>query len=181
VKIRTKETVSFNLLRGDRSMRKSLIIMALAVSLTACGSSEDTSSQQAAQKQADMYAIDQIEVKWHKAASAKDVDLVMSLFADDATFNIGPKILAGKEEIRDFFEHDAAPFKPENNWVSDTPAYKIRITVGGDKGTLYFECHYVDPKTKMVVAVVGADQDVARINGRWLITKLAAATPTLSP
>src|SRR5881394_1308671 len=38
------------------------------------------------QKQADLYAIDQIEVKWHKASSTKDVDLMMTLWADDATF-----------------------------------------------------------------------------------------------
>ena len=25
-----------------------------------------------------------------------------------------------------------------------TPAYKVEITVNGDRGTLYFECHYVD-------------------------------------
>ena len=39
--------------------------------------------------------------------------------------------------------------------MSDTPAYKIRITASGDKGTLYFECHYVDVKTQKVVSVVG--------------------------
>jgi ketosteroid isomerase-like protein len=162
-------------------MRPFLIITASAVLLVACGSSGNTAAQQAAQKQADIYAIDQIEVKWHKASSTKDVDLMMSLWANDATFTLGPKILTGKDEIRSFFAHEAAPFKPENNWVSDTPAYKIRTTVDGDKGTLYFECHYIDVKTKAVVAVVAADQDVARINGRWLITKLVAATPALTP
>lgn len=162
-------------------MRRLLIIMALVMSLAACGSSKDTAAQQALQRQADIYAIDQIEVKWHRASSTKDVDLMMSLWADDATFNIGPKILTGKKEIRHFFVNDAAPFKPENDWVSDTPAYKIRATVNGDKGTLYFECDYVDVKTKTVAAVVAADQDVARINGHWLITKLVAATPTLAP
>ena len=65
--------------------------------------------------------------------------------------------------------------------MSDTPAYKIRITANGDKGTLYFECHYVDVKTGKVVSVVAADQNVQRINGKWLITSAAAATPTLGP
>ena len=163
-------------------MKRCLIVTALALSFAGCGgSSGETASEQATQRQADIYAIDQIEVKWHKASSTKDVNLMMSLWADDATFTIGPKILRGKAEIRDFFMHDAAPFQPGNNWVSETPAYKIRTTVDGDKGTLYFECHYVDVKTKKVVAVVGADQDVARINGRWLITKLVAATPVLTP
>jgi hypothetical protein len=162
-------------------MRPFLIITALAALLAACGSSENTAAQQAAQKQADIYAIDQIEVKWHKAASTKDVDLMMSLFAADATATFGTTNLAGKDEIRDFFVHKVGPFQPENNWVSDTPAYKIRATVNGDKGTLYFECDYIDVKTQKVASVVGADQTVERINGKWLITNVVGASPVLEP
>jgi class 3 adenylate cyclase len=87
----------------------------------------------AAQKQADIYAIDQIEVKWHKATSMKDVDLIMSLFAPDATATFGTTNLTGTGEIRDFFVNKMGPFQPENNWVSDTPAYKIRVTVNGEE------------------------------------------------
>ena len=35
--------------------------------------------------------------------------------------------------------------------------------------------------TQKVAAVVGADQDVARIGGKWLITRAVAATPELTP
>lgn len=156
--------------------------VALAASLTACGGSGSSSALDAAQQtELDRRSIEQIEVKWHQASSTKDVDLMMSLWADDATFTIGPEILTGKSQIRNFFVQKAGPFQPENNWVSDTPAYKVRTTVDGNKGTLYFECHYVDVKTQKVVNVVGADQDVEKINGKWLITNLAAATPVLSP
>jgi len=132
-------------------------------------------------RQANIYEIDQIERTWHKASSTHDVGLMMSLWAPDATFNIGTETLRGKAEIRHFFANDAAPFQPQNHWVSDTPAYKIRTTVNGDKGTLYFECHYVDVKTSKVVVVVGADQNVQKINGKWLIVSSAAATPKLEP
>ena len=161
--------------------RNAIIGLTLAALLSACGSGKTSASQQALQKTADIYSIEQIEVKWHQASSTKDVDLMMSLWAPDATFTIGPKILKGKDEIRKFFETEAAPFQPENHWVSDTPAYKIRATVNGDKGTLYFECDYIDVATKQVVNVVAADQDVARIDGKWLITRLVAATPDLTP
>ena len=77
-----------------------------------------------------------------------------------------------------FFE-GAGPFQPGNDWVSDTPAYKIRITANGDKGTLYFECHYIDTATGKLVNIVAADQDVQRIDGKWLITTSAAAPATL--
>jgi hypothetical protein len=105
----------------------------------------------------------------------------MSIWAPDSTFTIGPTTLTGKAQIRDFFAHKAAPFQAANHWVSDTPAYKIRITVNGDRGTLYFECHYIDVDTQKVAAAVGADQDVRKINGRWLITKAIASSVTLKP
>jgi ketosteroid isomerase-like protein len=160
--------------------RVGLIIVAIAASVVAC--SAGTSAAQAdLQKQADLYAIDQIEVDWHKAASTKDVDLMMTLWADNATFTIGARTLTGKDELRAFFTNEAAPFKPENHWESDTPAYKIRATVDGDSGTLYFECHYIDVDTKEVKVVVGADQKVARVNGKWVITESVAASPVLAP
>ena len=162
-------------------MKKSLIIgLTLALSLTACSSGQSAASQSALQKVADISAIERIEVNWHKASSTKDVNLMMSLWANDATFTVGSQTYTGTDQIRNFFVNDAAPFQPENNWVSETPAYKIRVTVDGDKGTLYFECVYVDVTTRKVMAVVSADQDVARINGHWLITNSVAATPDLS-
>ena len=75
----------------------------------------------------------------------------------------------------------AGPFQPQNHWVSDTPAYKIRTTVNGDKGTLYFQCHYIDVKTQKLGPVVGADQDMKKIDGKWLITNSVASSPTLTP
>jgi hypothetical protein len=155
--------------------------LATVLSLAACGGSGKTSTaERAAQHRADLYAIDQIEVTWHKASSTHDVGLMMTLWAPDATFNIGTETLTGKAQIRDFFAHKAGPFRPQNHWVSETPEYKLRATASGDKGTLYFECHYVDVKTGKVVSVVGADQNVQRIDGRWLITSAASATPTLT-
>ena len=160
-------------------MRRILVVAALAVALAACSSGKDAASQQALKEKADRYEIEQIEVTWHKASSTKDVDLMMTLWAPNATATLGGQTYTGKDQIRNFFVTKAGPFQPQNHWVSETPAYKIRITVDGDKGTLYFECHYVDAATKKVVAVVSADQDVARINGTWLITKLVSATPEL--
>ena len=158
-----------------------LSVVVLSLALAGCGSSSKSSTKDAqAEQQASYWQIDQIERTWHRAASTKNVDLMMSLWTKDATFNIGTKTLNGAAEIRKFFE-SAGPFLPQNHWVSDTPAYKLRITASGDKGTIYFECHYVDAKTQKVVAAVGADQNVQRINGKWLITSAASATPTLKP
>jgi hypothetical protein len=154
----------------------------MVISLAACGgSSASSSSEQAIRRQADLYSIAQIERKWHKATSSHNIDLMMSLWAPNATFTVAPgQTLTGKEQIRRFWL-EAPVFQSENRWVSETPAYKIRSTVNGDRGTLYFECHYVDSKTGKVVKITAADQQVARINGRWLITNNVGASPILSP
>lgn len=154
----------------------------LLVTLAACTSSSANSpSEKAVQRQADLYAIDLIEKKWHKATSTQDIDLMMSLWAPNATLTVGPgETYVGKKQIRRFWLGSPV-FQPENRWVSETPAYKIRITASGDRGTLYFECHYVDPKTRKVGKTAGADQQVARINGRWLVTNHIGASPALTP
>ena len=167
-------------------MRKVPLILAMVsggLVVAACGSdpSAVTNAQLAAlQKQAAMYQIDQIEVTWHKAASTKDLPLMMSIWADDATLQIKLDTLSGKAEIQNFWAH-AAPFDPNNDWVDETPAYKAVITVSGNTGTIYFECHFVDVPTSKLVALAATQADVARINGRWLITSSIGTTPILSP
>jgi len=164
-----------------RTLLGGCALAAVVAALAGCGGSDKNSAADAQlQKQADLYQLDQVETVWHKASSTHNVDLMMSLWAPGATFNIGTQTLTGKPAIRKFFETKAAPFQPANHWESDTPAYKIKATVNGDKGTLYFECHYVDVKTGKVMAVVGADQNLQKINGKWLIVNLAGSTPVLS-
>ena len=152
----------------------------LSVVLVACGGSGDDPSIAEAQRAQDMWEIDQIEKDFHGSMSAKDIDLMMSLFAPNATMTVGPGVTAsGLDEIRAFWLEESAPFAPENNWVSDHPAYKLEITVNGDRGTLHFECHYIDVKTEEVMSATTADFDVARIDGKWLITNMVGGTTVL--
>ena len=51
--------------------------------------------------------------------------------------------------------------------------------MNGDRGTLHFECHFVDAETSKVVAVTAGDADVARIDGEWLITNFVGGTTEL--
>jgi SnoaL-like domain len=155
------------------------LLATLVLALSACGSSSTSSgSSEESQKQADLYAIDQIERTWHEAASAKDLDKWMTIWAPNATFTVGGKTYTGTAAIRKLLS-GVGPMQPQNQWVSDTPSYKIRATVSGDKGTLYFECDYVDVTTGKVANVVAADQDVQRIDGKWLITNSVAASTQL--
>ena len=152
---------------------------ALAVALSACGGANSVNSTQ--QEQADRFLIGEIEKDFHESRTKQDIEQMMSLWAPNATVTIGPgRTATGTGEIREAWM-TSTPFQPETNWVSDHPAYKVRVTIDGDRGTLYFECHYVDVKTKEVAAVTAADMDVARVDGRWLITRMVGGTTELKP
>ena len=153
----------------------------LGVILAACGGpSTDSGAGQNQQRVVDMWQIDQIEKQFHHATTTKDIDLMMGLFAPNATMTIGAgETASGSEEIRRFFLEESATFTSEDTWISDHPAYKLEITVNGDRGTLHFECHYIDAKTSEVVAVTAADFDVARIGGAWLITNMVGGSTIL--
>jgi ketosteroid isomerase-like protein len=113
-----------------------LVALTLAVSLIGCGSSQDSATQVAQQKAVDTYAIAQIEAKFHEAVSHKDVDMMMSLFAENSVLTVFTKTYTNKAQIRTFWATVAEPFKPENHWISETPAYQTRVSVNGDTGTL---------------------------------------------
>jgi ketosteroid isomerase-like protein len=154
---------------------------AFVISLTACGGSSSTSaSEQELQRQADMYEISLIEKTFHEAITKKDIDMMMGLYAQNATATFGPgKTVSGKEQIRQAWLASKA-FAPESKWLSDHPAYKLKATVDGDRGTLRFECHFVDILTQRIAAVTAASQDVSRIDNRWLITNFVGSTAELN-
>ena len=164
-------------------MRKLLIgsaAAALVVSLSACGGTATNSTfERGMQRQVDRYAISEIEKDFHEAISKKDINQMVSLFAPNATGTFGPgKTVTGKEQIRKVWLK-SVPFQPETQWLSDHPAYKMKVTIDGDRGTLHFECHFVDVKTEKVAAVTAGNADLARIDNRWLITNFVGSTAEL--
>jgi ketosteroid isomerase-like protein len=155
-------------------------ILVFSVVLAACSGSDAGSTSDESRRIQDMWEIDQIEKQFHRAQTEKDIDMMVSLFAPNATMTVGPGATAsGVEEIRRFWLEDSAPFDAENDWMSDHPAYKLEVTVNGDRGTLHFECHYVDINSSEVVSATTADFDVARIDGEWLITNMVGGTTVL--
>jgi ketosteroid isomerase-like protein len=167
-------------------MRKLMIgsaIGVVVVCLAGCSNSGTSSAtEQAQQRKADMWEIDQIEKKFHEATTTKNIDLMVSLWAPNATLTVAPgQTATGLEEIRRFWLEKSTAFMPVTHWVSDHPAYKLEITLAGDRGTLHFECHYVDYDSEKLALATVADLDVARIDGRWLITNLVAGSTTLAP
>jgi len=165
-------------------MRRLLIVGVLGVmvvSLAACGDSGSDAETAELQLKADKYEIEQIEKVFHQAMTTKDIDLMASLWAPNATLTVGPEATAaGVDEIRQFWLEQSVAFAPETTWITDHPAYKMEITVNGDRGTLHFECHFVNYQTGEIEAITGTDQDVARIDGRWLITNMVGGSTELT-
>ena len=48
------------------------------------------------------------------------------------------------------------------------PAHRIRFGRSGDRAQLYFECLYVDVKTKEITAHTFSDDNLVRAGGKWL-------------
>ena len=163
-----------------RTLLVGAVLGALVVVLSGCGASSAASGEAAAaQRRADLYEISTIERSFHEAISKKNVDEMVRLFAPHATGTFGPgKTATGREQIRQVWLNSKA-WKPATHWLSDHPAYKLKATVDGDRGTLHFECHFVDVKTGKVAAVTAGNLDVARIDGRWLITNFVGSTSEL--
>ena len=153
---------------------------ALVIALSGCGGSSVTSADAAAaERRVDLYEISQIERSFHEAISKKNIDQMVRLFAPHATGTFGPgKTVTGTEQIRQVWLKSVG-FKPETHWLSDHPAYKLKVTVDGARGTLRFECHFVDVETGKVDVVSAGSLDVAKIDGRWLITNFVGSTSEL--
>jgi ketosteroid isomerase-like protein len=163
-----------------RTFLMGCVLAILAFALAGCGGSSGSSaSDQALQQDADSYAISQIERTFHKAISKKDIDELVGLFAPNATGTFGPgKTVTGTEQIREVWLGSKA-FEPATNWLSDHPAYKLKVTVDGDRGTLHFECHFIDVDTGKVAATTAGNLDVAKVDGQWLITNFVGSTAEL--
>jgi len=98
----------------------------LGVILAACGASGPASSGDQARRAQDMWQIDQIEKNFHEATSLKDIELMLSLYAPNATFTVGGgETAVGVDEIRQFWTTKSPAFEPTNHWISDHPAYKM--------------------------------------------------------
>lgn len=169
-------------IRSLTSVRMLLVLGAVAALVVPQAGLSGTSAPKAdiTQREADLYLIDQVEVKFHRATSTHNLNLMMSLWAPGAVFNIDQQTLTGKAQIRHWFATENKAFMANHIWESDTPSYKIRVHLTGDKATMYFECHYIDPKTGKVMAVAGVNHTLQKIDGKWLIIDSAGVNATLS-
>ena len=127
---------------------------------------------------ADILAVRNIEIIFHTAGSVlpnKDLDLMMSLYADDVVLTDTAhdnKVYQGKEQVRTYWVDVSGPFRPEHHWIGYTPAMRIKTHVTGNSATLYFECLWMDVDSNAIGAHAFSSMDLARVNRHWLVKSI---------
>ena len=144
------------------------------------GSSASSASEQEMRRNADLWEIDQLEKSFHRATSRKDIELMMSLYAPNATFTFPGSTAVGKKEIRQFWlERRCRSARKQ----LDLRHARVQGPHHGQRrqghAVLRVPLHRREDGRSM--AVTAADGDVERIDGRWLITNIAGASATLRP
>lgn len=112
-------------------------------------------------------AIHQLQADFHLAKSTQDINLMMSLWANDAIFVVNGVSFAGKDAIKAFLLTTGSF---THRRLSLVPSFKIQIAVQGDYAFLYFEC--VDIGTydtsPFVASVLWNAGTVHKVHGKWL-------------
>lgn len=160
-----------------------LVILAAALLIRGALQAERTSVPAAAVEPGpDDRAIAQIYAlvaTYHRAASVQGLDLMMSLWADDAALRFRDEHYAGKPQIRQWFAAEGGPFDSRHYWIALTPLHLLRMEVNGETAWVSFETHYVDAATTVMKLQLASRALLVRIDGRWRIKELMLAPASL--
>jgi ketosteroid isomerase-like protein len=129
----------------------------------------------------------QLQAAFHRAKTTQDLELMMSLWADDATFtnkNTNPATLyTGSDSIRSFWQGSGSF---THHRFSLVPSYKTTIQVDGNQAFLYFECHDIgnftfttgkfedDPTEKTIINDTYLAGTLRNVHGNWVFWNMTA-------
>lgn len=124
-------------------------------------------------------AIYQLQAAFHRAKSTQDLDLMMSLWAEDATLIVqgdANSPYSGSDKLRAFWQGSGSF---THRRLSLVPSFKTQISVGhnGDRAWLYFECHDVgdyDLPTRSIAADLFLAGIVRNVRGSWVFANMTA-------
>jgi ketosteroid isomerase-like protein len=128
----------------------------------------------------------ELQAAFHRAKTTQDIDLMMSLWADDATFTNNRNGVAttyqGSADIRSFWLGSGSFL---NHRFSLVPSFKTTIEVHGDGAFLYFECHDVgnfndgsfdDGSVIKIVNDSYLAGDLQNLSGNWVFGNMSAGS-----
>lgn len=118
-----------------------------------------------------------LQAAFHRAKTAQDLDLMMSLWDADGILNIqgdpnSPYI--GFERIRSFWQTSGSF---THRRFSLVPSFKTQIDVDDDEGWLYFECHDIgdyDLPSRAIAADTFLAGTVRKVHGKWVFSNMTA-------
>jgi ketosteroid isomerase-like protein len=118
----------------------------------------------------------ELQANFHRAKSHQDIDLMVSLWADDCTFTNAGTTYTGKDAVRSFFLTTGSWL---HHRISFVPSFKDQVRVDGDTAFLYFECHDVDLATGAVVTHLYNAGTLRKAGGEWLFWRMNFGTAPL--
>ena len=122
----------------------------------------------------------QLQAAFHRAKTMQDIDLMMSLWAEEATFSSqgdpnSPYVAS--DSLRGFWLNSGS-FK--NRRLSLVPSFKTQIMLrGDDEAWLYFECHDIGDYDQTNRAIAGDTflaGTVKNIQGKWVFWDMTAGS-----
>jgi hypothetical protein len=171
---------------GRRNLlRAGLSSTALALAGLAASPASFVSAQQQTSSSpiGDIY---QLQSAFHRAKTMQDLDLMMSLWANDATLisqGDPNSPYVGSESLRTFWLNSGSW---KSHRLSLVPSFKIQMDVkSDDEAWLYFECHDVadyDQSNRSIIADLFMAGTVKNIDDKWLFWNMTSGSgASLSP
>lgn len=125
--------------------------------------------------------IHELQANFHLAKSTQDIDLMMSLWADDAVVAFNGNTYIGTDAIRALLLTTGSFTHLRLSLVT---SFKIQIHVKGNEAYLYFECIDIgnfDQPSRFIAGALYNAGTVRKIDGDWLFWRMNfGLIPTLS-
>lgn len=151
-------------------------IAAPALSLVDVQASEGETGQVSGPGQA-VAKIYELQAAFHRAKTTQDIDLMMSLWAEDGTLHSqgDPNSpYAGSAKLRGFWLTSGSF---THRRFSLVPSFKTQIKVDGHNAWLYFECHDIgdfDLASRFIAVDTFLAGTVRRMEDRWVFWDMTA-------
>jgi hypothetical protein len=121
----------------------------------------------------------QLQAAFHRAKTTQDLNLMMSLWAPDATLAIQGdphSPYTGTAALRAFWQNSGSF---THRRFSLVPSFKTQITVQANQAQLYFECHDIgdyDLATRFLAADTFLAGTVRNLAGTWVFADMTAGS-----
>jgi hypothetical protein len=158
-------------------LRVGMVGTALGVAGLAVPTLSPVDAQVSGPESAQVGKIYELQAAFHRAKTTQDIDLMMSLWADDGTLHnqADPNSpYVGVDRLKAFWLTSGSF---THRRFSLVPSFKTQIAVHGNHAWLYFECHDIggfDLATRYIASDTFLAGTVRHVAGRWVFWDMTA-------